>query len=95
MRRLREQQFERRMTTRSERLALALWAWTARRPALYDLLAVLGTRVLAAWGGREARIRHLPGFGGWTIGRDFPAPEGRTFRELYRKRARAAGKRGP
>jgi L-lactate dehydrogenase complex protein LldF len=37
-------------------------------------------------GGASRRIRRLPFGGGWTNGRDFPAPEGRTFRELYRKK---------
>ena len=40
---------------------------------------------IAAWmGGTERLIHRLPGFDGWTKGRDMPAPPGRTFRELYR-----------
>jgi L-lactate dehydrogenase complex protein LldF len=36
------------------------------------------------------RIRKLPLAGsGWTETRDFPAPPGQTFRELYAKRKRA------
>jgi len=37
-------------------------------------------------GGAEKRIRHLPFGSGWTAGRDLPAPQGKTFRELYGSR---------
>jgi L-lactate dehydrogenase complex protein LldF len=37
-------------------------------------------------GGEKRRIRTLPGAGGWTKHRDFPAPSGKTFMELYRQR---------
>jgi len=37
-------------------------------------------------GGRDGLIHKLPIGGGWTEGRDMPAPAGRTFRELYRQR---------
>jgi hypothetical protein len=40
-------------------------------------------------GGRRGSIRRLPfDRRGWTLGRDFPAPEGKTFRELYAARRR-------
>jgi L-lactate dehydrogenase complex protein LldF len=62
-----------------------LWAWIARRPRLYALVSKIGARVLRSIGGADRRISRLPGAGGWTTGRDLPAPEGNTFRELYRK----------
>jgi len=83
MRKLRERQFERRLKPWTERAALALWSWAARRPAIYAKMAALGARVLALMGGTDKRIRHLPFGGGWTAGRDLPAPQGKTFRELY------------
>jgi len=86
MRKLREQQFERGLKPWMERMALALWGWSARRPVIYAMMTALGARVLAWMGGAENRIRQLPFGGGWTAGRDLPAPAGRTFRELYSER---------
>jgi hypothetical protein len=36
-------------------------------------------------------IRKLPGNGGWSDGRDMPAPQGKTFRELYAQRRTTRG----
>jgi L-lactate dehydrogenase complex protein LldF len=87
LRKLREQQFARGLRPRSERVGLALWGWAARRPAVYALLMRVAARVLARLGGTDRRITNLPGAHGWTARRDLPAPEGRTFRELYARRA--------
>jgi L-lactate dehydrogenase complex protein LldF len=89
LRKLREKQMARRLRPWSERAGLRVWAFAATRPRLYALLARIGARALKAMGGRNGRIARLPLGGGWTRGRDFPAPEGRTFRELYA--ARRAG----
>ncbi len=86
LRRLREKQVERRLRPAAERLTLRLWAWVARRPALYALATRIGVRYLKWLAGGEKRIRVLGLAPEWTRGRDFPAPEGRTFRELYRQR---------
>jgi len=40
-------------------------------------------------GGNSGLIHSIPGAGGWTRGRDLPAPEGRTFRDRYLERARS------
>jgi len=85
LRKLREKQFERRLKPWPERLGLALWGWMARRPAVYAMMTALGARMLSLLGGEEKLIHYLPFGGGWTAGRDLPAPAGRTFRELYRK----------
>jgi L-lactate dehydrogenase complex protein LldF len=37
-------------------------------------------------GGSEKLIHRLPLASGWSDGRDFPAPAGKTFRELYKER---------
>jgi L-lactate dehydrogenase complex protein LldF len=83
LRKLREKQVERGLRPWSERLALRAWAWLARQPRLYGLATGLAARGLRRMAGPAGRIRHLPLASGWTGGRDLPAPEGRTFRELY------------
>ena len=83
LRKLREKQIERGLRPWYERLALALWSWTAQRPALYALLSKIGVRVLKWMGGADKLIHRLPFGGGWTAGRDIPAPQGKTFREIY------------
>jgi L-lactate dehydrogenase complex protein LldF len=83
LRKLREQQFERRLRPWPERAGLRLWSWLAMHPTLYALATRIGARALRWLGGREGMVHKLPLGGGWTDGRDFPAPAGRTFRELY------------
>jgi L-lactate dehydrogenase complex protein LldF len=91
LRKLRERQVEGRLRPFGERAGLALWSFAARRPRLYAFLTRIAARGLSILGGRQRRIRRLPFAGsGWTLGRDFPAPEGRTFRDLYEARRRAA-----
>ena len=89
LRKLREKQFERGLRPWAERAGLALWGWLARRPVLYALATSIGARVLRQIGGRERLIHALPLAGGWTGGRDLPAPQGKTFRELYAQRRRS------
>ncbi|MCC7487713.1 MAG: lactate utilization protein [Burkholderiales bacterium] len=86
MRRLRERQFRGGLKPWPERAGLAIWKWAAQRPAIYAIITGLAARVLGLLGGRGRAIRSLPLAGGWTNGRDLPAPEGRTFRELYDNR---------
>lgn len=90
MRKLREQQFDRKLRPFGERFGIAAWSFAARRPALYSALTRIAARVASWLGGRDKLIHKLPGLDGWTQGRDVPAPSGKTFRELYRQ---AKGKR--
>ena len=93
MRKLREQQVQKNLRPWSERFALRLWAWTAARPAVYGVLTRIAARIGKWMGGRDGLLHKLPGAGSeWTSGRDFPAPRGRTFRELY---ARNRNRRTP
>jgi L-lactate dehydrogenase complex protein LldF len=86
LRKLRERQFERGLRPWTERLGLALWAFVAKRPALYRPLARIGSWVLKLLGGERHRIRSLPLAGGWTGQRDLPAPTGPTFKEQWARR---------
>jgi L-lactate dehydrogenase complex protein LldF len=86
MRHWREREFERHLTPPTMRYGLGVWAFFARRPALYRL----GTRV-AAWGlgllgAKRGAFARLPFASAWTAGRDFPAPEGDTFFAQYAAR---------
>ncbi len=91
MRKLREKQFDLHLRPFSERFAIRVWGFFVKRPRLYAFASSLGARVASWMGGREKLIHKLPGIDGWTDGRDMPAPEGKTFRELYREQY-AAGK---
>jgi L-lactate dehydrogenase complex protein LldF len=89
LRKLREAQWERGLRPWYEKVGVALWAYAAKRPSLYAFGSSVAVRVLRWMGGDAGRIRKLPVGAGWTLTRDFPAPSGRTFRELYRERRRA------
>jgi len=86
LRKLREKQFAARMRPGMEYLGLALWRFAAQRPLLYAVATRMAARVMKWMGGSKRLISHLPFAGGWTDTRDMPAPPGKTFRELYRKR---------
>jgi L-lactate dehydrogenase complex protein LldF len=90
-RKLREQAFEQHLRPWYERAGLKVWAWFALHPRAYGLVTRIGMRLLHKMGGREGMMHSMPlGLGhGWTHERDMPAPQGRTFRELYRERAQA------
>lgn len=74
-----------------ERAGLRIWAWFARRPALYRLVTKIGVAVLANLGGKKGYLRRLPFASGWTDHRELPAPEGQTFQSLYKKRQKRSG----
>ena len=86
MRHWREREFERGLNPATQRYGLKLWAYFARRPALYRIATALAIRALGLFGGSKRRFRTLPLAGGWTRYRDFPAPERRTFMQLARKK---------
>ena len=92
IRKLREREFDERITPPRARLGLRAWAFVARRPALYRLATSIGIRILGFAGRYRGRFRWLPLAGGWTGTRDLPAPAGRTFMSAWSKR-RAEGKR--
>jgi L-lactate dehydrogenase complex protein LldF len=88
MRHWREREFERHLTPATVRANLALWAWFARRPGAYRLATRVAAWALGLMGRRKGRFHALPFAGGWTEGRDLPAPEGETFFARYARAQR-------
>jgi L-lactate dehydrogenase complex protein LldF len=86
MRHWRERQFAEKLNPPVSRAGLSLWAWIARRPALYHALVELASRGLGWFGCGRGRFRTLPLTNGWTAVRDLPAPEGRSFHSLWAER---------
>jgi L-lactate dehydrogenase complex protein LldF len=83
MRHWRERQFAEKLNPPIYRAGLVLWAWAARRPALYHALVELASRAVG-WAGRgRGRFRAMPMAAGWTAARDMPAPEGHSFHSLW------------
>ena len=64
---------------------LGLWAFAAKRPGLYRVIAALAARLLKRRA-RNGAVRAFPLMGGWFAVRDFPAPQGETFHDLWAKR---------
>jgi L-lactate dehydrogenase complex protein LldF len=93
MRHWREREFAQRLSPPVYRSGLRLWTAVAIRPALYHALAGIAGRLLG-WAGRaRGRFRSLPLASGWTLVRDMPAPEGRTFQALWAEHQKQAGRR--
>ncbi len=88
LRRLRQRQVEAGLRPRGERIGMRAWAWLARRPRLYRLATRLVVRYLNWLAEGADRIRVMGVAPEWTAERDFPAPQGRTFHELYAQRRR-------
>lgn len=86
MRNWREREFEKKLTPGAVRWGLGVWAWFARRPAVYRLATRTGMAGLRLLGGRRGRLSSLPLAGGWTGERDFPAPQGDTFMAQWKAR---------
>ncbi|WP_374384664.1 LutB/LldF family L-lactate oxidation iron-sulfur protein [Dongia sp.] len=86
LRHWREQEFSRAITPPTERSGLRFWAFMARRPKLYRLATRIGARVLRGLAGSRGRLATAPLAGGWTKHRDLPAPQGKTFHELWKEK---------
>jgi L-lactate dehydrogenase complex protein LldF len=92
MRHWREREFERHLTPATVRSGLALWSFFARRPRLYRLATTAAMRGLALVSRESGRLRRLPFAAGWTRSRDFPAPQGATFQERWRRERSRKGR---
>jgi L-lactate dehydrogenase complex protein LldF len=88
LRHWREREYAKKLVPPVWRTGLRVWAWVARRPAVYHPLTEIASRVLGWAGGRRGRFRSLPFAAGWTAVRDMPAPEGRSFHSLWAERTK-------
>jgi L-lactate dehydrogenase complex protein LldF len=86
LRHWREKEFERHLQPTTIRWGLGVWAFAARRPKLYRLATRLAARVLANMGHSKGRLSKVPLASGWTRYRDFPAPQGKTFQQMWKER---------
>lgn len=93
MRHWREREFERHLSPAVSRAGLGLWAFFARRPALYRFATGVTMRALAFAARGKGRFKSLPLAGGWTDQRDLPAPQGKTFQALWKAQQAKQGKR--
>jgi L-lactate dehydrogenase complex protein LldF len=85
MRYWRAREYASGLAPKSTSAGLGFWAFFAKRPALYTLAAKTMARVLRLFA-NNGRVRALPLMRNWFAVRDFPAPQGKTFRELWSAR---------
>jgi len=89
MRHWREREFERHLEPTAMRYGLGVWAFFAKRPALYRFATGIAMRVLGLAGRRAGRFSWAPFAGGWTRYRDLAAPQGATFQARWRAKSGA------
>jgi L-lactate dehydrogenase complex protein LldF len=88
LRDLRHEQSLQKITPSRWRTGMKLHAWLALRPALYQSLTSLVMSTLHRLGRKKGGFSKLPFASGWTGGRDFPAPQSRTFMQQYKLRGK-------
>jgi L-lactate dehydrogenase complex protein LldF len=88
MRKWRTREFAQGETGWMARTGLAVWGALARRPRAYHVVTRLAALALGNWGRARGGFGWLPLAGGWTKHRDLPAPQGRTFQQLWAEKQR-------
>jgi L-lactate dehydrogenase complex protein LldF len=86
MRYWRAQEYKTGIAPKSAIFGLSLWAFAAKRPWLYRSATRLAARLLKWRAGKSGSVHALPLFHGWFAVRDLPAPQGRTFHDLWRSK---------
>src|ERR1700722_6610182 len=86
MRYWRAREYAAGLAPKSAVFGLSLWAFAAKRPRLYRICAATAARMLKMFAGKRGAVRALPLMKGWFAVRDFPAPQGKTFHEMWRRR---------
>ena len=84
LRDLRAEENRQKLSARRWRNGLRAHAWLARHPPAYHALTGFVIRALHTLGKRRGGFSRLPFADGWTSQRDFPAPQRRTFMQLYK-----------
>ncbi|MCW9033048.1 MAG: LutB/LldF family L-lactate oxidation iron-sulfur protein [Rhodospirillales bacterium] len=82
----RGKEHEAKYSSRASRIALGFWAFMAKRPKLYHLLAGFKYSILGKIGRKKGRFTSVPFASAWTEGRDLPSPQGRTFQQQWSDR---------
>jgi L-lactate dehydrogenase complex protein LldF len=85
LRDLRQEENQQKLSASRWRYGLKLHAWLARHPSLYHALTAGVIPLLHLFGRSRGSFSRLPFAGGWTSQRDFPAPQSKTFMQLYKK----------
>jgi L-lactate dehydrogenase complex protein LldF len=85
LRDLRQEENQQKLSASRWRYGLKLHAWLARHPSLYHALTAGVIPLLHLFGRSRGNFSRLPFAGGWTSQRDFPAPQSKTFMQLYKK----------
>ena len=86
MRYWRAREYASGLAPKSAVFGLSLWAFAAKRPWAYRIGARIAARLLRWRAGGRGHIGALPLMRGWFAVRDLPAPEGRTFHDLWQRR---------
>lgn len=80
----REKSWREGLEPTSLRWGVGVWAWVARRPALYRFVTGMAARAMRLMG-RGGWIDRLPLAGGWTRHRAMPKPPAHSFMAQYRQ----------
>ena len=86
LRDLRQEENRQKLSAPRWRYGLKLHAWLARHPTLYHALTAGIIPLLHLLGRSRGSFSRLPLAGGWTSQRDFPAPQRKTFMQLYKEK---------
>lgn len=84
LRDLRHEETREKLSPASWRRGMKMHAWLAGHPKLYRTLVNIGIPILHLLGRKRGSFSRLPMASGWTSQRDFPAPQKKTFMQLYK-----------
>ena len=87
MRKLRQDEFNAKLSPGRFRWGLKVWAWLACRPLIYRTIIRIGILLLQCFSFSKGKIGYFPLAEGWTKGRDIPVPESRSFQSLWRAKS--------